>query len=239
MVLDGLLPPRCIGCGGNVVEQATLCASCWTELRFVGTAVCRRCGRPLPGAAAAAPICGACAAVPPAYGRGRSALIYDDGCRRMILRFKHGGRIEAAPVFARWLTQAGVEMLAEADGVVPVPLHRWRLLARGFNQSAILARALTKACGVTLVVDGLVRTRATVSQQGLGALARRRNVTSTAFAVHPWHRSWVEGRQIVLVDDVLTTGATANACARALLQAGARAVDVLTLARTDRPDRVA
>lgn len=92
---------------------------------------------------------------------------------------------------------------------------------------------------VTLVVDGLVRTRATVSQQGLGALARRRNVTSTAFAVHPWHRSWVEGRQIVLLDDVLTTGATANACARALLQAGARAVDVLTLARTDRLDRVA
>ncbi|WGF87674.1 double zinc ribbon domain-containing protein [Marinivivus vitaminiproducens] len=237
-ILNGLLPPRCIGCGAGVAEQATLCAACWTGIRFVGSAICRRCGRPLANVAAPEPICGACAASPPVYDRARSALVYDDGCRRMVLRFKHGGHIEAVPVFARWLLQAGAELVADADVVVPVPLHRWRLMARGFNQSALLARALPRTGGPRLAVDGLLRTRATDSQQGLSATARQRNITSTAFTVHPRHCAAIADRRVLLVDDVLTTGATVSACARTLLQAGARAVDVLTLARTDRPDRV-
>jgi ComF family protein len=232
--LDLLLPPRCLGCGGLVETQGRLCAGCWRGLAFLGPPVCRICGYPLPHALPEAPLCGACAAEPPAYDRARAALRYDDGSRGLILRFKHADRTDTAPAFGRWLVRAGTDLLQEADLIVPVPLHRLRFLRRGYNQAAILAHALARESGVALVPDLLQRSRATRSQQGLSGRARLDNVTAGAFRIHPWHTRRVAGARVLLVDDVLTTGATVSACARVLRRAGAAQVDVLTLARVVR-----
>jgi ComF family protein len=233
-LLDLVLPPRCLRCGAAVQGDGRLCTACWRSLTFLGPPQCRLCGYPLPHALPAAPLCGECASEAPAYDRARAALRYDDGARRLILAFKHADRTDTAPAFGVWLARAGAELLAEAELITPVPLHRWRLLKRGYNQSAILARALARETGVPLIPDLLQRRRATRSQQGLSGRARLENVTAGAFRVHPWQRRHVEGRRIVLVDDVLTTGATAAACTRVLRRAGARQVDVLTLARVVR-----
>ena len=233
-LLDLILPPRCLRCGVQVEDAARLCAECWRSLTFLGPPQCRLCGYPLPHAAPAAPLCGECTREAPAYDRARAALRYDDGARRLILAFKHADRTDTAPAFGTWLARAGAELLADAEVITPVPLHRLRLLKRGYNQAAILARALTKETGVALIPDLLQRRRATASQQGLSAQARLENVTAGAFRVHPWHRSRVEDRRVVLIDDVMTTGATVGACARVLRRAGAARVDVLTLARVVR-----
>jgi ComF family protein len=233
-LLDLLLPPRCLRCGVGVEGGGRLCAECWRSLTFLGPPQCRLCGYPLPHALPAAPLCGECAREAPVYDRARAALRYDDGARRLILAFKHADRTDTAPAFGAWLARAGTELLADADLLTPVPLHRLRLLRRGYNQSAILARALARETSLPLVPDLLQRRRATRSQQGLSGQARLENVTAGAFRVHPWHRRRVEGRRVVLIDDVLTTGATAGACARVLRRAGATQVDVLTLARVVR-----
>jgi ComF family protein len=218
-----------------VVEgQGRLCAECWRSLTFLGPPQCRLCGYPLPHALPAAPLCGECAREEPVYDRARAALRYDDGARRLILAFKHADRTDTAPAFGRWLARAGAELLADADLVTPVPLHRWRLLKRGYNQAAILAQALARETGATLLPDLVQRVRATASQQGLGGRARIENITAGAFRAHPWHRRRIEGATVLLVDDVLTTGATVAACARVLRRAGAAQVDVLTLARVVR-----
>ncbi len=232
--LDLLLPPRCLGCGQVVEQQARLCAPCWRGLTFLGPPLCRCCGYPLAHAAAAAPLCAACATHPPAFERARAALRYDAGSRGMILRFKHGDRTDAAPVLATWLVRVGDELLAEAELIAPVPLHRWRLLKRGYNQAALLGHAVAKATGIRQIPDLLQRVRATPSQQGLGGQERLQNVTSSAFRVPPRWQPALAGRRVLLLDDVLTTGATIAACANVLLAAGAGAVDVLCLARVVR-----
>jgi ComF family protein len=233
-LLDLVLPPRCLRCGLTVDSQGRLCAECWRSLTFLGPPQCRLCGYPLPHALPEAPLCGECAREAPAYDRARAALRYDDGARRLILAFKHADRTDVAPAFGTWLARAGTELLAEAELIAPVPLHRFRLLKRGYNQAAILARALARATSLPLIPDLLQRRRATASQQGLSGRARLENVTVAAFRVHPWQRRRVEGRAVVLIDDVLTTGATVGACARVLRRAGASRVDVLTLARVVR-----
>lgn len=229
--LDLLLPPRCLACGVEVAGQARLCAPCWRGLAFIGPPQCRSCGYPLPHAMPEAPLCGACATSPPPYERARAALRYDEGSRRLILAFKHADRTDIGPLLGQWLAKAGEALCAGADVVVPVPLHRWRLLRRGYNQAALLAREVARSAALPFVPDLLVRARATASQQGLGARARQANVSERAFGVHPWHRRRLAGRRALLIDDVLTTGATVGACTRVLLRGGAAAVDVLTLAR--------
>jgi ComF family protein len=232
--VDLLLPPRCIGCGEIGPRQGELCAACWSSLRFIQPPLCRSCGLPLPHAVVGEPLCGGCAMAPPPYDRARAALAYDDASRDLILAFKHRERLAGVGAFTSWLHAAGVELLATADIVAPVPLHRWRLLWRGYNQAAVLALKLALRCGRPCVPDLLVRRRATASQQGLGADARQRNVTAAAFEIARRHRARVEGARIVLVDDVLTTGATVGACATTLRRAGATQLDVLCLARVIR-----
>lgn len=238
-VVDAVLPRRCLGCGLELDAEGGLCAPCWSGLAFLGPPWCRVCGRPLPHAALTDPLCPRCLEEPPAYDRARSALRYDERSSRLVLGFKRGARFEGVDAFGRWLARAGAELLPEADLILPVPLHRWRLLHRGFNQAAVLARALAREAGRPWSPSVLVRHRATRSQQGLHARDRAQNITARSFVVGPRHLAAVAGRRMLLVDDVLTTGATLGACTAALRHAGAAAVDVVTLTRVVRDEPLA
>lgn len=231
--LDALLPPRCIACDEAVAAQGQLCAACWRRLRFIEPPHCACCGVPFdydPGDGAR---CAACLASPPPYRHARAVLVYDDGSRELLLPLKHADRTDAAPTYGAWMARAGAALFADADLVVPVPLHRRRLFARRYNQSALLAAAVARASGCRAVPDLLRRTRHTPPQGGLNANQRAANVRG-AFQVRADRKPLVRDRGVVLVDDVLTTGATAAACVHGLLRAGAAHVDVLTLARVVR-----
>ncbi len=230
---DGLLPPRCLACGVIAPRDGAVCGACWGALAFIDRPFCACCGLPFEFDIADGSLCGACAARQPAFDSARAALRYDDSSRPLILSFKHGDRIQAGRHFGGWMARAGGDLAAHADLVAPVPLHWRRLVARRYNQSAELARGVAAASGVELCVDLLRRTRATPIQGGMNRRARRLNVRG-AFAVTPRRQPAVEDARILLVDDVLTTGATVEACARTLKRAGAARVDVLVLARVVR-----
>lgn len=232
--LDLVLPPRCFGCGARVQAQGLLCGACWRGLTFLGEPCCRVCGYPFDVPLAGQMVCGSCLRRLPRFDRARAVLRYDDASRRLVLALKHGDRSDGMAQFGRWLARAGEGLLADADAIVPVPLHRWRLWRRRYNQSALLAHALSRATGVPAGVTVLVRRRATHSQGGLSRSERVRNVAG-AFAVPDRHRPAVRHARIVLVDDVLTTGATAEACAAALKRAGAARVDLVALTRVVQP----
>jgi ComF family protein len=233
-LLDGALPPRCLSCGVIVGDVGTLCSTCWPDVAFIARPLCAACGVPL----SAAPdtdvlLCAACLAARPPWRRARAVFRYKGVGRALVLSFKHGDRLDAAPTLARWLARAGAELLADADVIVPVPLHRRRLFARRYNQSAVLALALGKATGRSVAVDALMRVRPTPTQGGLDRRARAANVRGAIAARHP---ARIKGRRVVVIDDVLTTGATVGVCTRALLRAGAVSVDILTLARVTREE---
>lgn len=230
-LVDLVLPPRCLGCGELVDAQGQLCPECWTGIGFALGQHCRNCALPLPDVSVPEPICGRCLEEPPVFERARAALHYEGTGRRLILRFKHGDRVDGADTFANWMVRAGKDLLETADLIVPVPLHRWRLVERGYNQSAVLARALGRVTGRPVDVDSLEKCRRTESQQLLSAAARRRNVRTGAFRLSATVTTEIRGQRILLIDDVLTTGTTANACAQCLLAGGAEAVDLLVLAR--------
>ena len=233
--LDTLLPPLCLSCSALVSEPGALCATCWAKVSFLGAPLCARCGFPFEVDAGPDTLCGACLQRPPRYDRARAAFRYEEGSRGLVLAFKHGDRTDAAPAYGRWLARAGAELLADADFLAPVPLHRWRLFWRRYNQAALLAHATGKVAGRTVLPDLLVRQRNTPSQADRDARERRRNVAG-AFALNGRYRPFIRGRRVVLVDDVLTTGATVEACTRVLRRAGVERVDVLTLARVVRPE---
>lgn len=233
-LLDTVLPPRCLSCSALVATTGSLCGGCWRDVDFLGHPFCAICGWPFAFEHGEGALCAACTARRPSYDRARAVLRYHEHSRRLILSFKHGDRLDAAPAFGAWMARAAGDMLTDCDLVTPVPLHRLRLFTRRYNQSALLAHALSREGGVALGVDVLVRVRATPSQGGLSRNERYRNVRG-AFTARPSRRALVEGRKVLLVDDVMTTGATVEACARALRKAGARRVDVLTLARVVHP----
>lgn len=230
---DAVLPPRCLQCGELVGDHGALCGACWSRLRFLGSPCCAACGLPFEFDLGPDALCGACSARRPRFERARAALAYDDASRDLVLRFKHADRLEGAATFAGWMTRAGANLIAEADLVTPVPLHWLRLVRRRYNQAAVLANCIGRAQGKLVAPDLLLRSRATATQGHLGRDARRRNVAG-AFGLNPRRQQAVAGRRILLIDDVLTTGATAEACARILLAGGAQAVDLLVLARVVR-----
>lgn len=235
LVLDAVLPPLCLGCGEIVGVPGALCAACWQGFSFVAPPQCACCGDPFAEHLGEDALCAACLARRPLFRRARAALAYDTQSRRLVLPFKHGDRTDIARACGGWMARAGAELLAEADLIAPVPLHWRRLLVRRYNQAQLLARALARGeTGARVAPDLLRRRRWTGSQAGLRAKERRRNVRE-AFDIHPRWAAEVAGKVVVLVDDVLTTGATAEACARVLQRGGARHVDVLTLARVVRP----
>ena len=231
-VLDFALPPRCGGCGAIVEEVDSFCAECWRNLEFLGPGGCSRCGLPLK--ATDIEICAACLAKPPRLDRIRAAVAYDHISRSIAMRLKYGRKVALARTMSRYMQPLVGDLPADAL-FVPVPLHRLRLWQRGFNQSAIVARELSRRTGVPLALDALRRTRATPPLRGLNMRQRRRTVAGAFTAVS---NAELRGRTVVLIDDVLTTGSTANACARVLKKAGAARVDLISWARVVRPSRI-
>ena len=227
--LDLIFPRETLD-GEIGVGAEGLSPEAWLRIRFLDGPVCDGCGAPFDYDPGAGVRCPACQARPRAFDAARAACLYDEASRDPILKLKHADRTDLAPLFARWLSRAAADLLDEADAIAPVPLHPLRLLKRRYNQAAEVARPLARLSGVSYLPDALVRRRATESQGGKSGQHRRRNVAG-AFQVPERRRAQVEGRRILLIDDVLTTGATAEGCARALKKAGAARVDLAVLAR--------
>jgi len=234
-VLDALLPPHCLTCDSPVEAQGTLCAGCFGGLHALTAPLCRHCGVPFLHAGQAGPggACPACLARPPAFATARAALRYDEGAKRLLLPFKHADRTELAAPLAARMARAGAALLARAEVVAPVPLHWRRLLSRRYNQAALLAGVLAREAGRPHIPDLLRRTRPTPALGDRGR-EERAALLDGAFALGRAAPA-IAGRRVLLVDDVMTSGATADACARALLAAGAAAVDVLAAARVPDP----
>jgi len=235
-VLDLLLPPTCATCESRVAAQGQLCAGCFGQITFIAAPSCGHCGVPFTAAlqAGADGLCPACRAHPPLFRQARAALRYDAQARRLILPLKHADRVELVPVLAPMMARAGAALLARADVLVPVPLHRRRLWERTYNQAAMLAKAVGRLGGRPVLADGLQRIRRTASLDDKSAEERAQEVEG-AIVVRSGRVSRFVGATVLLVDDVMTSGATANACAAALQAAGAAAVDVLTAARVPDP----
>jgi ComF family protein len=233
-IADLLLPPVCIYCRARIGSHGLLCGACFAKIDFIAPPICARLGVPLPYDPGEGALSAAAIASPPVYDRARAVARYSDTMRELIQSFKYRDRHEGVALFARWLRKAGAELLADADLIVPVPLYPTRLWWRRFNQSAMLANALGRFTGIPVDCFVLKRIRRTSSQVGLSADLRHRNVAG-AFRLDQARRARIRGQKVVLIDDVITTGATAEACARVLRRAKAARVDVLALARAVEP----
>lgn len=229
-LIDFALPPRCAGCGEVIGEAGSFCATCWSKLQWLGNGGCQRCGLPLAGTEI--DMCGRCLADPPRIDRIRAAVAYDEMSRSIALRLKYGRKVALARTMARYMAPLG----DERDAVlVPVPLHRWRLWGRGFNQSGLVARELAKAWGMPVSLDSIRRVRRTRPLKGLNHSQRRKAV---AGAFQAGVSNQVRDRNVILIDDVLTSGSTAEACAKVLRRAGARRVELICWARVVRPGQI-
>lgn len=226
---DLMLPPVCVSCHEPLASHGALCAKCWQRVDFIRAPLCDRLGLPLPYSTEEITLSSAALRRSPDYGRARAVARFDGVMRELVHRLKYSDHHEMLNLFAPMLRSAGHELLAHAECLIPVPLHRWRLWHRRFNQSALLAGRLSRDTGLPAEFNTLLRVRRTPSQVDLGWHERRRNV-ETAFAVHPDRADRIAGRHVLLIDDVITTGATVEACARTLKAAGAKDVDVLALA---------
>ena len=229
-IVHVILPPTCLACRTPVGEGGGLCPRCWVGAGFIERPYYERLGTPFPSDHGGSLISPAALAEPPAYARARAVARYGDVVRDLTHMLKYGDRLDLVHALGRRMTRAAAELLADADVLVPVPLHWTRLWQRRFNQSSVLARAVSKFSGVPAADHLLARARATPPQFGLARKERARNVQG-AFEVPKARRIEVKGKKLVLVDDILTTGATVDACTKVLLRAGAARVDVLVLAR--------
>jgi len=233
-LIDTVLPPRCPLCAVEIQEPGTVCPACWQKLRFISRPFCDKTATPFvidpgPGIYAASAY-----QHPPDWDRARAAILYDDPAPALIHAFKYSDRHELLPLLANAMHRAGADLLAEADLLIPVPLHRARLWQRRFNQAALLAQRLAKLNGTACRTDLLFRRKPTPPQVGKSREARARNMAG-AFAITAHHKPDIAGKRLILVDDVLTTGATLNACSRVLKAAGAANVDILVFARVGDP----
>ncbi len=226
---DLIVPPCCLVCRAPLSAHHLLCAACWREVNFIRPPLCDVLGMPLPFDTGGRMVSAAAVAQAPAYGRARAVAHYSGAMRTLIHQFKYADRHDARALFGRWLAEAGRDLIAGVDVVVPVPLSRWRLLSRRFNQAAILSQELSRHTGLPVDLHLLQRARSTATQVGLTRDQRRRNLAG-ALRVRRSRQAALQGRNVLLIDDVITTGATIEACARALLRAGAARVDVLALA---------
>lgn len=230
-MLDGIYPPRCLTCTEPTEQGASLCADCWAETTFITGAICGVCGTPLLGEGGSKSIkCDECISDPPKWNAGRAAVIYAGGGRRAVLGLKHGDRLDMAKPLAEWMARSAGDLLYQADVVTPVPLHWRRLVKRKFNQSAELARHLSAISSTPIIPDLLVRRKFTKSQDGLTRVERHENQRGV-FAVH---KRRTVPKNVLLIDDVMTAGATLSACADTLRAAGAERIDALVLARVAR-----
>jgi ComF family protein len=234
--LDVALPQLCPSCRETVVGEG-LCASCWSRLSFIAPPYCARLGIPFPFDPGSGTLSIEAMSDPPAYNRARAAVRFEETARTLVHALKYGDRLDLAPIMGRWMANAGRELTADADLLVPVPLHWRRQWARRFNQSALLADVVAKVSGLKVAHRALMRVKPTAQQVGLARAERAVNVQG-AFRVRPRGQGEVRGRRLILVDDVLTSGATLETCARTLLRAGAAQVDVLVFARVVAPARI-
>ncbi len=229
-VIDQLVPAYC-PVSGEIVDQAgMLSGKGWVRLHFIEPPFCSRCSLPFAIEHGEGILCAHCLTDAHDFNKARCAVVYDDCSRPLIISFKHRDSTDLAPLLARWLVRVSRSLLRPESILVPVPLHRDRIIARRFNQSALLAKEMAKLTQANLCLDGIERHRATIPQKGLSASGRRRNV-SGAFAIKPEFKEQFKGRHVILIDDVMTTGATLSACARPFLANGADCVDALVVAR--------
>ena len=230
-LLDLFYPPSCMSCRSAVSAPHTLCSICWTQMRFIERPYCEKLGTPFAQDLGPGLLSPEAMADPPVWSRARAVCAFDEGpARRLVYRFKYWDRMEVARPVGMWMARAGAEVLEQADLLIPIPLHRVRLAARRFNQAMALAQSVSLTCGVPADPFVLERVKPTPPQVGLSKLQRSVNLQG-AFKVPDEARPRISGARLVLVDDVLTTGSTTNAAARALLRAGAANVDVLVFAR--------
>jgi ComF family protein len=232
-LVDLVLPPQCLACAHPIGREGALCAGCWSRLRLIERPFCERLGIPFAYDLGAGALSAEAIADPPPFGRCRAAAAFDDIARQLVHGLKYRDRLELAGWMADWMARAGADVLAEADIIVPVPMHRRRLWSRRFNQSAALANTIAARSGKPAVLSAVQRVRPTRQQVGLTAGERDKNVRG-AFRVPDSERLAVAGRKVLLIDDVYTTGATVKAATRALLRAGAASVDILVFARVVR-----
>jgi ComF family protein len=232
-LLNIFFPPQCLNCDIRVPTHGTLCIPCWQKIQFISEPMCHCCGFPFEYDIGNEALCGACLFERPSYAHARAAFRYDEHSSKLVTRFKYSDHTHLARVYSVWLAKAAGELLAQSDIIIPVPLHYFRFVHRRFNQSALLAHALSKKTNIKHRPDIIKRKRNTASQTGLTRSQREKNVKG-AFSISERGKRIIKGKKILLVDDVMTTGSTIEQCAKSLIKAGAMQVNVLTLARTVR-----
>lgn len=232
-----LYPPQCLSCGVETSADFALCGKCWREAPFITGLICDACGLPLPGeysnASEDIAHCDACIMAPRPWAKGRAAFLYEGMARRLVLALKHGDRQELVRPMARWMVQSGRQLCQSDTLIAPVPLHSRRLFSRRFNQSALLANQISQALGLDFCPDLLTRNRATMLQEGMTLKQRFENQKAAFQVTKKWHAQ-IQSRSVLLIDDVMTSGATLSGCAEVCLAAGAEEVNVLVLARVAR-----